>query len=250
MEHSLPDDKFDKHRLPWGPWKSLGLAAIIMASQIIVSTICLFAYMAYSTFSNSSFSVITFLNNLESNNLFVFSATAISAPVMIWLVIIFARMKKGVPLDEYLGLKRIPLKQIGMWLLGTIIYLIVSGLLLDSLGVQDSKFMKDVGKSNTITLMVFTVVVVSVVPLYEELIFRGFLYTGFLHSSQGVAGAIIIPSLIWSIIHIQYEPIFIVSIFLMGIIFGIARYVTRSIWTPIAMHSFMNLVASIAVYVS
>lgn len=245
MQQSHPSDT---NKLPWGPWKSLGLTALILMSQILISILCIIGFIAYFKIVSSDFSSLNFLKEIESNNLIVFFTTGISAPVMVWLVVKFASMKKGFPVAEYLGLKKVNYRQLGVWLLGTFIYLIASSLILASLGVQDSKFMENMGKTDTLTFIVFAIVVVTVVPLSEEFIFRGFLYSGFLYSREGVAGAIIIPSLIWAIIHLQYEPVYIASIFFIGIILGFARYKTQSIWIPIAMHSLMNLIASVAVY--
>ena len=87
--------------------------------------------------------------------------------------------------------------------------------------------------------------VVVFAPMFEEVLFRGFLYTGFRSSRIGVVGAVIITSLLWAGSHLQYQLFAIILIFILGIILGIIRYKTGSIWVPMIMHGFNNLLAMI-----
>jgi hypothetical protein len=86
-------------------------------------------------------------------------------------------------------------------------------------------------------------------PLYEEIFFRGFLFKGIEHSRAGPAGAVIITSLAWSLLHIQYDFLIIISIFAGGLLLGLARLKTNSIYVPIVMHALQNLMATIVVII-
>lgn len=79
-------------------------------------------------------------------------------------------------------------------------------------------------------------------PMAEELAFRGLL----LHVLRQrlhlrVATAIIVTAVGWSAIHGQYGPAQLAIILLDGLVLGVARVHSRSIWTPIAMHALGNL---------
>ena len=80
-------------------------------------------------------------------------------------------------------------------------------------------------------------------PVFEEVFFRGFLFEGFRYSKMGAAGAIFVTSLVWAGFHMQYGLLQIASIFVLGIILGVVRYRTGSLWAPLAMHVFNNLLA-------
>ena len=91
------------------------------------------------------------------------------------------------------------------------------------------------------TLWLFTFALVVAAPLTEEIVFRGFMYRGLAASRAGVAGAIVIPSAIWAVMHVQYENFFIIQIFLLGVIFGVLRWQSGSTWLTIVLHGIVNL---------
>jgi membrane protease YdiL (CAAX protease family) len=89
------------------------------------------------------------------------------------------------------------------------------------------------------------IAIVLVAPLSEELLFRGFLYGGLAPSAIRPAGAAIISSLAWAVIHVQYDLFTIASIFVAGLLLAAARQATKSVIVCIVMHAAMNLVATI-----
>jgi membrane protease YdiL (CAAX protease family) len=91
--------------------------------------------------------------------------------------------------------------------------------------------------------VLFWVAVVVFGPFFEEVLFRGFLFEGFRQSRIGIVGTIILTSLVWAGFHLQYGLFEIASIFVLGVIFGIVRYKTGSLWAPMIMHAFNNLLA-------
>ncbi|HDN26885.1 MAG TPA: CPBP family intramembrane metalloprotease [Thioploca sp.] len=91
--------------------------------------------------------------------------------------------------------------------------------------------------------MWFAIVVAA--PLFEEIFFRGFLFAGFQSSRLGNTGAILLTSLAWTVIHLQYEIYELSIVFVLGIILGIARLMSQSLYVPIAIHAFANLLATI-----
>ena len=87
-------------------------------------------------------------------------------------------------------------------------------------------------------------------PLFEEIFFRGFLFEGFQHSRLGMIGTVSLTSLAWTVLHVQYGAYELSTIFVLGIVFGVARLKTRSVYPPLAMHSLFNLFAMVQLVAS
>ena len=71
------------------------------------------------------------------------------------------------------------------------------------------------------------------------------MFRGIQQSRLGNTGAVLITSLTWTVIHTQYNLYYLLVIFAVSILLGIARIRSNSIYVPIAMHSLMNLIATI-----
>jgi membrane protease YdiL (CAAX protease family) len=82
-------------------------------------------------------------------------------------------------------------------------------------------------------------------PVAEEMIFRGFLFEGLYRSRLGVYGAIVIPSIAWAALHLQYGFYELSQLFILGIIIGLVRTKTGSVVPGIVMHGSLNIVATI-----
>jgi uncharacterized protein len=77
------------------------------------------------------------------------------------------------------------------------------------------------------------VALIAAAPLFEEVFFRGFLFEGFQHSKLGPIGTVWLTSLGWTVLHLQYGTYELGTIFVLGILFGVARLKTRSIYHPL-----------------
>ena len=87
--------------------------------------------------------------------------------------------------------------------------------------------------------------IVVAAPVSEETLFRGFFFAGVAHSRIGVPGAIILGSLIWALIHLQYDFYGMATIFFSGLLLGYVRFKTGSIYATMFLHGLMNLLATI-----
>lgn len=96
------------------------------------------------------------------------------------------------------------------------------------------------------------IAVVIFAPVFEEAFFRGFLFVGLEHSSIGPIGTIILTAVTWALLHIQYDIFGMVTILVLGVVFGIVRLKTGSLWSTILLHAIWNLVAIVgtALYVN
>jgi membrane protease YdiL (CAAX protease family) len=135
------------------------------------------------------------------------------------------------------------------WLAITLIFIVLYDSLTISLGkpIVPEFLITAFQTAGFAPLLWFAIIIAA--PLFEEIFFRGFLFKGFQHSKIGVKGAVLLTSLIWTAIHLQYSFYELSQIFVLGIIFGIARHKTQSLYTTLAMHSVHNLIATIEVAV-
>ena len=84
-------------------------------------------------------------------------------------------------------------------------------------------------------------------PLYEELLFRGAMFSALLRR-WGIWAAAIVTSLLWGLIHLGYEPWFVVSVTGSGVVLAIIRWKSGSIYIPLALHAAGNLAVTIDNY--
>jgi membrane protease YdiL (CAAX protease family) len=106
-------------------------------------------------------------------------------------------------------------------------------------------FMLDVLKSaradGALWLLVIAFCVAA--PVSEELFARGFLYRGWSESFLRPAGAIVLSSLVWTALHLQYDWFFFGEVFSIGLLLGYLRYRFHSTWLTIFVHGLNNLAA-------
>ena len=106
-------------------------------------------------------------------------------------------------------------------------------------------FMVDVLKSaradGALWLLVIAFVVAA--PVSEELFARGFLYRGWSESKLGPPGAILLSSVVWTALHLQYDWFFFGEVFSIGLLLGYLRYRFQSTWLTIIVHGLNNAAA-------
>lgn len=106
-------------------------------------------------------------------------------------------------------------------------------------------FMLDVLKTAQVDGTVWLLVIAFCVaaPISEELFARGFLYRGWSETGLGVPGAIVLSSLVWTALHMQYNWYFFLEVFALGLWFGYLRYRSHSTLVTIVLHGLNNFAA-------
>ena len=97
---------------------------------------------------------------------------------------------------------------------------------------------------NSVWLLIIAMVIVA--PIYEELVFRGLLWSAIKEqfpTQRGTIIASILTSVIFAIIHLQYGLYEITTIVLLAMIFCYARIKSGSLLLPILLHIINNGVA-------
>jgi uncharacterized protein len=106
-------------------------------------------------------------------------------------------------------------------------------------------FMGDVLQSaradNALWLLVIAFCVAA--PVTEEFFARGFLYRGWSETVLRPGGAILLSTLVWTALHLQYDWFFLGEVFSIGLLLGYLRYRSNSIWLTVVLHGLNNLAA-------
>jgi uncharacterized protein len=171
-------------------------------------------------------------------------STFVSMLVCVPLLFGIAWLKKGSDLRQYFALRPVPVQTLFAWIGITLVLLAFSDGLTWMLGkpiVPD--FMRVVNATAQPVWLLWLALVVAA-PLFEEIFFRGFLFTGFAASAAGPVGAIVITSVLWAAIHLQYDLYGIATLFVLGVVFGLARLRAGSLYVPLALHAMTNLIAA------
>jgi uncharacterized protein len=82
---------------------------------------------------------------------------------------------------------------------------------------------------------------IVVAPVGEELLFRGFLFRGFVRGPRDALPGILAIALIWSLLHIQYDWFGASLVFAIGAFLGYVRLYFGSTTIVILLHMLLNL---------
>jgi membrane protease YdiL (CAAX protease family) len=234
---------------PWGFWATIGFSCIIAVVYFLAGIVFSLLFVIAAKILKPQIEILKFAKSLDSNGLFLAMITCISAPLIIGLCVLFAKIRKNITIKQYLSLNSIGFRQFVKWTLILLLFIVCSDSLAYALGTPIvSDFMLNAYQTVHITPLLWLAFIIAA-PLYEEIFFRGFLFKGIENSRAGPIGAIIITSLAWSALHVQYDFVIIVSIFVGGLLLGLARIKTNSIYIPIAMHVLQNLLATVVVII-
>jgi len=235
---------------PWGFWATLGFFAIIMVVQLGVGVpvALVFAVAIHATQPEAVAHVM--MQKLATNGLCLSLIAIVSTPPCIGLTLLFAWVRRQIPVGRYLGLGMPSAWRTAGWVGATVLFAGAAAafalVMPDPIG---SSFMMAVYQTSVFPpLMVVAFVIAA--PLAEEFVFRGFLFEGIRHSRLGVAGAFLISSALWAGSHIQYGWVSIGVLFFFGLLLAAARLRTESVWVCVLMHAAFNLLGVVEVMVA
>jgi membrane protease YdiL (CAAX protease family) len=237
----------------WGPWATVGFGLVIIIVFSAVQTLATLAVIFPDLPSllqslpaqPDPFELMRAIEELLATQMGLITSVAVCASAIFGggFIVLFTSIRKGVSIAEYLGLKRITAKQI-LAVLGIMAgFLIISdglGLLIHS--EASNEFMVNTYSTSVWPALLWVSLIIFA-PIFEEAFFRGFLFEGFRQSRLGPIGAVLLTALAWALLHIQYDFYGIATIFVMGILFGVVRIKTGSLWSTLIMHAFTNMAA-------
>jgi membrane protease YdiL (CAAX protease family) len=243
IENTIP-----KFRV-WGFWATVGFGVIVtfisLVVQIVITVIFIVAGLGNRRMVDLT--ELDYAEWLETIDLGLLLSLSIivSAIICIGVILLIIKVRRGASVADYLGLKSFGIRILIVALAISLAYIGITSLINMALDRSVETDVMTEAYINTGLPVLFWIAIVVFGPVFEEVFFRGFLFEGFRRSKIGVIGAVILTSLVWAGFHLQYGLFEIVSLFFLGVILGIARYKTRSLWVPVSMHAFNNLIAVI-----
>ncbi|UYZ74875.1 CPBP family intramembrane glutamic endopeptidase [Moraxella bovis] len=162
---------------------------------------------------------------------------------------------------EFFGIKAISVRGFVVSLIGMIAFMAVSEIILTALDSSPMDFLDGLITDESLPLLIFAIVVVA--PIYEELVFRGLIFGGLLHRhraeqipirlvgftiAKSTLMASLISSLLFTLVHLQYDLLGMMVIFAMALLFCYIR-VKYGLIMAILMHMVNNGMA-MAVYLA
>ena len=235
--------------VPWGIWATIGFSSIIIALFLLIQFLGASVFAVVASKNNPNLNFDEFTASLQTNGFLIASVTCATTITTVGLIALFASFRKGTTVKQYLHLYPVSTKTLCVWIGVALVFAIAwDGLtyLLDRPIIPE--FMLRAYETAYFVPLLWLAIVIAA-PLAEELFFRGFLFEGIRYARLGAIGAVVITSLLWAVIHLQYGPYEITTVFILGLILGVARLVTGSIYIPIVMHALVNLVATVEVAV-
>lgn len=227
----------------YGLWATLGLTAVALITGVFASLAVAIGFALGMLIIRPDTDPRVLGELLSGNGTLLSLTVVVSGGLTVAVVALFARLKKHISVREYLAWRWPGGRPLAFWCLMALLYLVVvetAGALTDAdLG---GDFLVDAYCSTGFPLLTW-LAFVAVAPLSEEVLFRGFFLGGVADSRLGVAGAVLLSSLFWSVLHVQYAPWAVVLLVGAGVLFGVARVKTGSLIPPLAMHALWNLVA-------
>lgn len=222
----------------WGFWQTFGLTLLALVVLLVTQTI---AMAVVSVSLGVPFEdVDTIAEGFMLEVTFPFAAAAV-----ILTVLLFIRLKNSLSIKDYLCIN-IPVgKTLFTWL-GLLILLI---LITDGLSYFLGKEIVPQGTIDTYLSseynFLFFLSILVFAPLFEEILFRGFMLMGMKPKEGCPVFAIVLSSLVWTALHIQYDVYYMGLIFITGLLLGTAQVRTGSIIVPIVLHFSSNLFATV-----
>jgi membrane protease YdiL (CAAX protease family) len=230
----------------WGFWATFGLGLATGAIFLLAQTLVTVAFIIDRVVHDTSLDISQLTDQLLSNGDLLSAAIITSAILCTGFVLLMVKARRGEPIARYLALKSISLKTALVMLAVTIAFIAASYGINSLIPQPETDFMGD-AYVNASLPVVFWLAMVIFAPIFEEVFIRGFLFIGFRQSRLGPAGAIILTAVIWALLHVQYNYYEMTLIFFLGIVLGIARYKTDSLWAPFIVHGLNNLLAMVMI---
>jgi membrane protease YdiL (CAAX protease family) len=180
-----------------------------------------------------------------SNGLTISLSVITGLPAVVAALWIAIRIKRA-RFADYLALRSFSWTDLAIGVIAMIVLVMGWDALSRATGREvEPGFMGDVMKTarddGALALLVFAFCVAA--PITEEFFARGFLYRGWSESFLRPAGAIILSSMVWTGLHLQYNWYFLGEVFSIGLLLGYLRYRSHSTWLTIILHGLNNLAA-------
>ncbi len=231
----------------YGPVASLLLTVVIFFGAQIVASLVLFAIA--QLFGIKEHEIETFFSRSVGQFVFVCIANALILGSLHWLI----KRKNGSWKD--LGLAWPKLNDAGRALLAYGIYILllivitaVAKAVYPALDIEQEQQIGFEANQGILNLLMAGVSLVILPPIIEELLCRGFLYTG-LRTKLSVIPSAIITSVVFAVAHLQFGSgapllwVAAIDTFVLSLVLVYLRESTGKLAAPMLLHGIKNAIA-------
>jgi CAAX protease family protein len=229
----------------WKFWGTALWGLVIFAAMFIgqVAVVAWFVLQQDGPVDANSFSEAVI--EVVSHGLTIALSVITGLPAVLAALWVAIRIKR-IRFSDYLALRRFSWTNLLFGAVALIVLVMGWDALSHATGREvEPGFMGEVLKSarrdGALWLLVLSFCVAA--PVTEEFFARGFLYRGWSESFLGPVGAIVLSSLVWTGLHMQYNWYFLGEVFSIGLLLGYVRYRSNSTWLTIILHGLNNLAA-------
>ncbi|MDT0161308.1 MULTISPECIES: CPBP family intramembrane glutamic endopeptidase [Bacillus] len=216
-----------KRQDPWG-WREF-ILLMLLEFIVVIGGIKLLVQPIYA--------------ELFKDDLYAGTLTGLTIAIILMLGIYFIALRPRRLSWKEVGVKAYSLKDwklIGLYsavlLIGAVIIVVLTSFIGNTWENSKTEAMQQNVTFFTVLIAFISAAVIS--PIYEEIFYRGFLYR-WLRARMGLTGALLLSSLIFTIIHIPTYNVMPVNFF-SGILFALAYERTGSIWPSVLIHGLTN----------
>jgi hypothetical protein len=217
----------------WGYWATIvwAVVAFLVGQFLALAAILLLRPGTLNTLINTAY-------DGELVTLFI----AISNPITVVVLIFAVRLLRADPLD-YLALRWPQTRYVTLSIAALVVLIALSDALL-FLGGRGLVTAFQLESYTTAAaegwLPAMWLAAVIIAPAGEEIMFRGFLFRGFVRSERSAWPAIILISVLWATLHIQYDWTGVLQIFVVGLFLGFVRWRSGSVLLTFVLHALFN----------
>jgi hypothetical protein len=238
-EHSVHKLRFSQMMGGLAGWVVLLVAAYIGAQYIVSFAIIGLMHIGLPWSESSTIDTLSF-------RVYVYVAMVAIIAAVAW------RRYRKLSLEQ-IGLARLPeWSDIGLSLAGVIVYMLASTIAL-TLASNIPGFSPDqaqnlgLGRLFGGDVAIGFLVLVILTPLFEEVIFRGFLYGRLRNLQLPWWVASLIVSVLFGVAHMQWNVG--VDVFFFSMVACLLREMTGSIWAGVLLHMVKNFLAFLVTFV-
>lgn len=223
-------------------------------SKVRTATLCLFMIMLLFVCQTGFVWLIGDINQMTLINAshhggVVSLSIVMTACVMSLTALLLIYQRVRGQIWQFLGVRPFYWRTLAVCTWWLALFLVLSEFITHALGRTPLDFMDALVGTAWLPLLVVATVVIA--PIYEELVFRGMMF-GMIQDACSTHGiktanliASVISSLLFAIIHVQYEWFEMGVIFVLAMIFCYARIHCRSLIAPMLLHILNNGVAMV-----
>jgi hypothetical protein len=173
--------------------------------------------------------------------------TALSNPVTIGVLAIAVRLARS-DLSNYFALKWPAAHELAFGIAALVVLIAAGDALLyltgrDLVSAFQLQSYTTAAAAGSLPAMFAATIVIA--PAGEEAVFRGFLFRGWVRSPRSVWPAIVVISILWAMLHVQYDWTGVLQIFVSGLFLGWMRWRSSSLVLTFLLHALFNLEATL-----